>query len=283
MNIKKQILSIAIISCTFIIIVEKNEPLKNFLRNTYYDKIRGTPIINVLPRSEVKCTDISNQNTLVALTLGQSNAANFGIPRFKPDRNVFNLFEGKCFIAEDPMIGASGDGGSVWTRLGQILVETKQYKNAIFITIAEGSSEISQWVSGGIYEKKLLRAIKQAKKSHITITHVLWHQGETDASKGTSQSEYLLNLQRLIDSIRSNGVHAPFFVSVASYCQYKVSSAIQSAQKSSIDFNKRIYPGPNTDLMTSSKYRRDNCHFSEEGLEKFAALWANSINNAQHY
>src|SRR4051812_7416200 len=50
-------------------------------------------------------------STFVFLVLGQSNAANHGETRHRADGNVF-AFDGKLYEAEDPLPGATGDGGS---------------------------------------------------------------------------------------------------------------------------------------------------------------------------
>jgi hypothetical protein len=62
---------------------------------------------------------------MVALAMGQSNAANSGESPIRAGRGVYNFHEGKLYIARDPLLGGSnnGGGGSVWTRLGPKLLK----------------------------------------------------------------------------------------------------------------------------------------------------------------
>ena len=73
-------------------------------------------------RAEIPCGEFRDADTLVLLILGQSNAANYGDVKFTPPSSVgnFNIYDGKCYRAEDPLLGASFDGGSFGSRLADL-------------------------------------------------------------------------------------------------------------------------------------------------------------------
>ena len=76
-------------------------------------------------RSAVPCNDGGPSRPLVIVTLGQSNAANTGQSLHTPKHRVdnFNLYDGKCYKAIEPLLGPSGQGGNFATRLADLLIE----------------------------------------------------------------------------------------------------------------------------------------------------------------
>jgi hypothetical protein len=47
--------------------------------------------------------------------------------------------------------------------------------------------------------------------SSFKVTHVLWHQGETDAAIGMSEEEYRNHFLSFIASLRIAGITAPVY------------------------------------------------------------------------
>ena len=214
------------------------------------------------------------KRTMVALLLGGSNAANEGeSPRVANER-VFNVFNGRLFRAEDPLLGSTGEGGSVWTRLGDELIERKLYDEVVFVPMAVGDSEIARWRPGGDLHRGLIQRIREARSTMgLTFTHILWDQGVRDALRKTSKAAYQEAFRTMLDSIRKEGVTAPIYVSVATHCgKEKPNRTIQGAQTELVSSMTGIYEGPNTDTL-GLEYRFDGCHFTEEGLRRAALLW----------
>ena len=60
----------------------------------------------------------------VFLIIGQSNGANHGETRHSCKEAVFNFnpFDGGCYRASDPLLGATGDLGSPWCLLADALI-----------------------------------------------------------------------------------------------------------------------------------------------------------------
>ena len=69
----------------------------------------------------------ADPTTAVILGIGQSNIANEGDPgaRYEPRGEVynFNFFDGKCYAARDPLLGASINRSNVLTRVGGLLAD----------------------------------------------------------------------------------------------------------------------------------------------------------------
>ena len=142
-------------------------------------------------KTEVACKSIDKRKTMVILAFGQGNAANGGEVKYATKHNVYNVFNGKCYKAEDPLLGATDNKGSVWGRLADKVIDNKMYENVIIKSIAVGGSPIISWTVHGTglgdqgvlyenYHSRILTANDELKSLGFSITHLLWHQGETD-------------------------------------------------------------------------------------------------------
>jgi len=231
-------------------------------------------------REEVPLSTASDRHTMVALVLGQSNAANHGESRWVSTPGVYNFHRGKLYHAQDPLLGATGDRGSVWTRLGDLLVADGDYDAVVFVTIGVGSSAISQWAPGGDLSSHLQATLSDTQKAGLTITHIFWHQGEADA-RVTSKAVYMQRFRDMASAIRAEGIAAPIMVSIATVCGGNMTgdSTIQQAQKELVDPRNGIFAGPNTDDLGET-YRFDRCHFSTKGLDETARLWHHALHKS---
>lgn len=230
-------------------------------------------------RSPVPCRDAAGGTRLVALVFGQSNAANSGpVTAFEPRPGVHAFYRGRCYQARDPLPGATGSGSSVWTRLGDKLVDRRVYDSVLFVPVAVAGSEIRRWTPTGDLHPRLLDAIRDVRRADVRFTHLLWHQGESDAENGTSTDDYIRMFNDMLDSLRSHGVDAPIYVAVATRCRRLKpgSAAIQHAQRSLVEPSRHIHAGPDTDAL-GPEYRHDGCHFGEAGLDRFAKLWLETL------
>lgn len=228
-------------------------------------------------RTEIDCRAIPRDRLMVALAFGQSNSANFGNRRLTAQATVYNFHAGKCYRAVDPLLGADGNGGSVWTRLGNKIVEQGVFDRVLFTSIGVGGTAIQRWAPGGDLHPRITTAIQQLNTAGLTITHLLWHQGETDATLGTSQEQYQHRFSAMLESIRSAGVQAPIYVSVTSRCgDLPPQPTIQAAQRALVDPTQGILSGPNTDELGNTD-RYDRCHFSASGLNRAADLWFKAL------
>ncbi len=236
---------------------------------------------DLLSKRQVASVEIKHKSdVMVALIFGESNAGNQGESVKGADRHVYNFYKGTLYRAEDPLLGGgreTSDFGSVWTRLSNMLIEQRLYEQVILVPMAVKESPIAWWTPGGALHWELLERIQEVQKKGFTFTHLLWHQGESDARRSTSPADYKRMFQNMLGSIRQQGISAPIFVSVATLCySNKVSSRIQHAQEELVNSEERILPGPNMDSLGLA-YRYDGCHFSNEGLDASARLWFEAL------
>jgi hypothetical protein len=263
------------------ILLQKYYGVGRLLHNIGVYMSRGTsshaPSSSLYGRPEIPLTRLASQRVMVALAFGQSNAANFGENPRRAGAGVFNFYQGKLYAAHDPLLGAGGDGGSVWTRLGDRLMAAKYYDAVVFLTLGVGDAALARWTVNGDLHLRLVETIRDAQSHGLSITHVLWHQGEKDAVLHTSKQAYKQMFMDMVLSIRQHGVRAPIYVSVATRCQkVRAQEEIRQAQQELVDIDKGIYAGPDTDTLDWG-YRYDGCHFSDEGLESCAELWLEKL------
>ncbi len=234
---------------------------------------------------EVDCNAIDKRRTMVILAYGQGNSANGGEVKYQPKQNVFNVFRGKCYIADDPLLGTTDNKGSVWGRLSDIIIENGMYDNVIIKSIGVGGSPMISWTVNGTgtgyqgklfgnYHEKILQSNEELKSLGFPITHILWHQGESDTINETTTLEYKEQFLNMLSNMRKNGINAPIFVAQASRYGKKTSSDVIHAQIQLAEEHDDIFKGPNTDIIDKIQERTDDGQrFSELGLEKHANAW----------
>jgi hypothetical protein len=240
----------------------------------------GTKHPNVVAKEEVSLQTIqrlSAGRVMVAVAFGQSNSANFGETCRLAGRGVYTFHQGKLHQARDPLPGAHGTGGSVWTRLGDKLIAAKRYEAVVFVSLGVGATEIAQWQPEGDLLPQVLKGLRDLKDHGLTPTHLFWHQGEADGQLQTNTETYKARFLKMLSAIRRQGVQTPIYVCRASRCgEQKPVAAIRQAQSELVNAALNILPGPDTDALGDA-YRYDGCHFSDEGLEKFADMWMEKL------
>ncbi len=236
---------------------------------------------DVSDRVAVAMPSIAPNRTMVALVFGQSNAANSGETLGAEVPGVYEFYRGRLYRARDPLLGADGDRGSVWMRLGKTAIESKAFDTVVLVPFAFSATEISRWAPGGNLHEPLLSLMTQARASGMAFTHLLWHHGEADALANTPLEEYEAALRALIASIRSHGVDAPMYVAMSTRCgRTRPNGSIRQAQSAVVDGEAGILPGPDTDSLGLAE-RYDGCHFSTEGLDRAAELWLQVIRTSR--
>jgi hypothetical protein len=229
-------------------------------------------------RQQVDCKQFAEPGSAILVTLGQSNAANESELEFQPGEGVYNFsfFDGKCYVAHDPLLGATGSAGSVWSRVGDKLVRAGVYKRVLIAPMAVGGSRVLAWTPEGVHFTRIEAMHKALDEAGLKPTHILWHQGESDA-RWTSEGEYVAQFTAMLAGMRRFGFDAPVYVAVSSVCRHSGSDAIRAAQRALPRLLDNVRPGPNTDELDRFRWRRDGCHFSAEGLEMHADLWVEAL------
>lgn len=227
-------------------------------------------------RVERPCGPASDR-TAVIVVHGQSNAANYGATRHAAQEAVdnFDPASGQCFAAVDPLLGTDGYGGNFATRLGDIVIQSGRYDRVIIVPLARGGASIAYLSHQGA--GLIADGIAKLEGAGLMPTHILFQQGEADATSTTTTEEYVSLLRRLVTQFRSAGVHAPFYLSRGARCDYLKPhniAAVRAGQLAAIDETLKIFPGPDTDTIGSEGRVHDGCHMNEAGTLANAALWA---------
>lgn len=260
------------------------------LKEPLYNEVEWDLYTNDEDATRVPCDEIIGDNTMVALILGQSNAANSIDVPYTPTHDVFMYHDHACYKAKDPLLGASASGGSIWSRLGDKLVERKIFDKVLLISVAHGGSSILDWGRRGTISLRLGQILQDLKGDGILVTHVLFNQGETDCRGRIGTPMYAMLLRSIIEQTREGlGVAAPFFISPASRyhvinCQdlldpncYRECPSIIEGQLGLVASGDRIFAGPNTDELVPIAQRPDGSHFSSTAAEVLAEDWAARI------
>jgi hypothetical protein len=215
--------------------------------------------------------------TMVAFVFGQSNSANHGSEKFHAASGaVANFWDGRYFAADDPLLGASGEGGSPWIPMANKLIAAKTFDGVILISAGVAGTSVQAWTSGGRLNGMLEMRLAGTKEAGLAVTHFLWHQGESDNSP-SGTAAYDAAMQPIIALTKRYFPQSKFFVAEATLCGHGASPHVE-LQKVQLGLTRLpgVYAGPNTDGIGFAD-RYDDCHMNGGGLEKHAAGWAAAI------
>ena len=232
-------------------------------------------------RTQLPCQ--ADERTAVIVTLGQSNAANYGLSRYTPKHDVrnFDLYDGHCYKAQDPLLGASGTGGNFATPLADALIERGLYTRVIIAPIAMGGSTVEEWADEGMFNRRILVLIRRLFDAGLIPAQILWHQGESDPGMDdTDGRQYRNNLLEVIATFREYGVSAPFFVALATKCGIYPrpgGNNIREGQASTVNQLDNVFLGPDTDTLGDEYRDSEHCHLNAAGLLRHAAMWADVL------
>ena len=219
---------------------------------------------------QVECPKQDNK-TIVLLAVGQSNSTNSQGQKHKSTHGskVINFWDGKCYEAASPLLGATNISGEMWTLLGNELIESNITTQVILIPLGISGSASTRWSSSGDLSKDVIHNLHNMIYS---VTHIIFIQGESDFLLKTSYSSYYNNILSFIKTLRQNNINAPIWISITSKCGYGKwfpDNAIANAQNDLSKTNPGVYKGPPTDATLTDLDRVDGCHFSRPGQSKF--------------
>lgn len=224
-------------------------------------------------RQEVSCPAPAHALTIV--TGGQSNAAN-SIPVLSAAKGQVSVwFDGRCFAAVDPILGANGLQGSLWPNLADE-VASRTGRPVLLINGAIGGTQVGDWLddrSG--YYKALLDRVQSARATGYEPDLLIWHQGETDAAAERDIGRFEAKLDELSQRLLTDLPEAKFYMFRASMCMGERRAngvpAITEAQSRVVSRHERIFAGLNTDVLARD-YRWDGCHFNSAGRTEIIRL-----------
>lgn len=249
-------------------------------------------------RTSARCSPERAQGEppLRLLILGQSNAGNHGPrPAGAEAAPPLQMQAGEqCILAHDPLPGASGDGGSIWSRLPARLKETPAgsgvQRSPQIALLALQSTTLDDWSRpSSPLNQALQQELRSLRAAAWTPDLVLWQQGEADALSGTSAGDYIRGWTRLLAQLQAEGVQAPVLLARSTHCQRDAAQGdtnqrfvaqagtIREAIQRLTQQHSQLRLGPDTDTLVASTQRRDGCHFSGQGLDAAALLWSEAI------
>lgn len=219
----------------------------------------------------------------IYVTCGQSNSANYGQGGYtaSDDRVCARTAVGgsSWILAADPLPIAGGTGGSVWTRLGDLLASAENIPIG-FIAVGVGSTQVVEWIPGSSNYNSLLKPAVQSFPSS-GFRAVLWHQGESDAIAGTSAATYAGRLNSIIAQSRTDaGWAIPWYVAEAAFHPFTTLSQeepVTAGQRQVVHGDPLVFLGPTTDAFhledAAGGKLVDTVHFNNAGLLDHAVQW----------
>ena len=253
-------------------------PITKFIERNLFDYDLKSPkpnqkrfhvYSNISKKEEISCP--KPKDSYVIVGFGQSNSANSAGHRFHTDKRIVNFFNGKCYAANDPMLGASGIGGSVWIPLTEEL--NIEGKLIVLATLGIGGTKVSEWLDGEYLLPFYRENIDSLNRFYENPNAVVWIQGESDV---LTEIEVLnKQLKKWFRILRKDFEKSNIYITGTSYCFANSNENILKIQKSNAKEIDAIYVG-STDELIDQSLRYDDCHFSEKGIRALASLIAKS-------
>ena len=250
--------------------------------------------------------EIIGKGTFKLFVWGQSIAANCGHGRYAA-RNTDTTCvyaDGHFYPCSDPIVGADGPGGSVWSRLADSVlgrpINNSTVSQVVIGCCAQGSTSINDWVPGGSEAPRLARCLSDYIANVGQPTHLAYSQGESDLNI-LSTEQWLDRWHAMLASVRNVGCTSTIWTSVETICNLRTAADpfdvdvirrspdsyvrievgrqnIRAAQRIAGTFGADTRPGPNLDLIDwHLRACGDGCHFGERGLAMAAQAWATAL------
>jgi hypothetical protein len=229
---------------------------------------------------------VAGESTAVFVTGGQSMSSNTVDTPYTPTNatkvDQINVHDGGTYRAVDPLLGCeidtTGNTGTVWSRLGDKLIDGGVFQRVIFIPVGLGGTSADDWNSNQALYNRLVVAGRRAAAVGLPVTGFLWAQGERDGVLGTAQAAWQASTSGIIAKVRAAGFGAPWFIAKSTYQAGATSATIRAAQAAMVN-GTDIFAGPDTDTLTGTSVNRqaDNTHFKAAGADAAAALWKTAI------
>jgi len=245
------------------------------------------PVVDLTSRVEVTCSPMS-PGTAVIVVVGQSLSVNSVPTAYTPAQNnvdQLNIYDGKCYKAQDPLLGINVSGAPVtakrgtWmARLADNLVAHGRFDRVIIVPMGVGATTVDQWASDSTapYLKNKINAVAlRMAQAQIPCTAIMWGQGESDTGAGTSQASYAASLHTVIAEFQRAIPACPMLIARESYYYGSTSSGVVAAQASVVN-GTTVFAGEDVDSIPPAG-RYDNTHLNEVGAAMRADLAETAI------
>lgn len=234
---------------------------------------RGSPISPVL----------AAEATGVFLCGGQSlicNTVNDSYSVVNAKNQNFCIQNGGIYTSQPTLLGCSANlTGCFLTRLADKLITAGKYARVIMVPIGIDGTLFSEWAAGGQYNHRIVVAAKRLAAVGLVPTGVLWQQGESDSSAGTSQATCTTQLNSIISTFRNNGVNCKIALAKSTWIggsQPAGATAVLAAVAAVVN-GTTVVTGPDTNTLDNTN-RYDTTHLNATGSDANAGLWQTVIN-----
>jgi len=214
---------------------------------------------------------LHDPETLVFVAYGQSNADCCGEPGYtvKHPTKVLQYYDGNVYQMKEPMLNAVCDGGCIWSRLGDILVDKQPSRRVVFATAAVPGVAIRYLLPNTAVGQEFEAMLKA-----LPTATVLFQQGETDAALQTDPDDYaamLHDIVRVAAAVATEGGETRVGVGTrhgTNLVPYEPVAAVQ----------RQYANGPDLDTLgTEFRWQGSFPHFNRRGLQEAAQRWALQI------
>lgn len=275
---------------------------QNPLLDPFYIAPTNLPIQGAGGYTQASCTLGAGTNKVIVVA-GQSlyaNTANDSYAVSAPTKNLtFNAFDGNCYQTQYTMVGtfscpSSASGvcggtfccGSALARMGDNLINNDGIAKVIIvgpIDQAMVGSLIANWSNPQVYPyliNNLAVVGRRLAAAGLAPTELVWEQGTSDGTAGTSQASYAASLQKIVAAFHSVWPGVPLLINTESFWNGSVNTGIQAAQASVVD-NVTVFAGADTDTIgNSGRYSAGGnppTHFNSTGSPQAAALLETAV------
>jgi hypothetical protein len=238
------------------------------------------------PKVELKADMIPEKHNIwVFIMAGQSNMAGRGQVEAMdtiPHPRILSINKnGELIIAKEPLhfYEPAMTGLDCGLSFGKELLKlVPDSVSILMLPTAVGGSSIRQWVNDSSFRGVTLFSNFKEKveigKKYWTIKGILWHQGETDASKVETINIYDAQLEKLFAAFRTEVGNKELPVFIGELGSFSKNDAkwqsINSKISTFIERDSNSYLVKTSDLF----HKGDSVHFDAEGQRKMGERFA---------
>lgn len=248
-----------------------------------------------------KPPDKWDASTALVFAWGQSMCSNDGRGRYTARHANTWVYggAGTFYPCTDPIVGASGTAGSVWSHCADAAIGRPfnggTVTRFVLRNIAVGGSAIHEWSPGGGLNATLIAQISDFMANVGMPTHLAFSQGEADVNR-LSVQQWSDGWLAMVDSIRAVGCTSKIWTSIETICCLRLTNEqpnagpanyvevelgrqqIRQAQLALGNLNENTRQGPDLDIIDwRLRAYGDGCHFGELGLAVAGRSWATAL------
>lgn len=229
---------------------------------------------------------VQDANTAVLLSFGQSKSDNVVQSDSYATVNLtnynFSIWDGLIYRSAGSLLGnatqvpAAQAGVSYMTRLADKIITAGSKTKVILVPMAVNGVQSFNWAAGGMLEKRYTLVARRLADAGLTVTHILWDQGETDAINSVTAAAYTANMQSIRTLLNQAGITAPLYVALTTWQGTSTNTAVRTGQSNAVN-GTTILAGPDLDTIPNTSRDATAIHFNATGSDTAAGLWKTAL------